>query len=79
MDKIHGKGGKVGFSVKKWDILPKLKSGLKSKKEVPKSGTWPSKSGKVLCWASKSGTVPPKVGRLTGMHNSLEGAILQCA
>ena len=41
----------------------------KNNLEVPKSGTWSSKSGKVLFWASKSGTVPPKVGRLTGMDH----------
>ncbi len=28
---------------------------------------WPSRSVKVLFWASKSGTVPPEMRRLTGM------------
>ncbi len=55
------------------------KSGLNAKNisnlEVPKSGTWSSKSGKVLIRASKSGTVPPKVGRLTGMSVGLTGSL----
>ena len=53
------------------NLMQKSKLDTKNKNnlEVPKSGTWSSKSGKVLFWASKSGTVPPKVGRLTGMDH----------